>query len=120
MQYNILSTQIICFSCEYKYYFLGSAFSQKFSQLNIKEPRTSSKDVNPLDFPNLNSHFVDVPKNESETQSGVMPGWTLRMPTLILHPEHFSINDSPRNFVKEQIDKAGKDPDDNKNKSNGR
>ena len=40
------------------------------------------------------------------------------MPTLILHPEHFMINDNPRNFVKEQIDKTAKDtakiPDDKK------
>ena len=52
-----------------------------------------------------------------------MPTWTLQMPTLILDPEHFMINDSPRNFVKEQIDKATKDitktPDDNKNTSKG-
>ena len=92
--------------------------------MNIKEPRESSGDVDlPLDFPNLKSHFDDVPKNESESQSGVMPRWTLQMPTLILQPEHFMINDNPRNFVKEQIEKAVKDiakvPDDRKNISTG-
>ena len=35
-----------------------------------------------------------------------MPGWRLIQPTLILHPEHFRLNDNPRDFVKEQIDKA--------------
>ena len=58
------------------------------------------------DFPNLKSHFADIPKEESETKSGVMPGWRLIQPTLILHPEHFRLNDNPRDFVKEQIDKA--------------
>ena len=58
------------------------------------------------DFPNLKSHFADIPKEESETKSEVMPSWRLIQPTLILHPEHFRVNDNPRDFVKEQIDKA--------------
>ena len=48
---------------------------------------------------------MDLPKDESETKSGVMPNWRLIQPTLILHTEHFMVNDNPRNFVKEQIDK---------------
>ena len=91
--------------------------------MNIKELRSSLEtiDLPNVDFPNVKSHFGDIPKDESETKSSVMPSWTLKMPKLILAPEHFMVNDNPRNFVKEQIEKALKDeveiPSDNK-KSN--
>ena len=76
--------------------------------MNIKEPRSSLETINlpKVDFPNVKSHFGDIPKDESETKSGVMPSWTLKMPKLVLNPEHFMVNENPRNFVKEQIEKA--------------
>ena len=95
---------------KYKYCFIGLPFSEKFSQLNIKEPRSSfdSIDLPAGDFPNVKSHFGDISKDDSESKSGVMPSWTLKMPKLILDPEHFMINENPRNFAKEQIEKAAK------------
>merc|ERR1712136_105958 len=62
----------------------GLPFSEKFSQLNIKEPRSSLEDINQSksDFPNVKSHFRDIPKDESGTKSGVMPNWTIKMPSL--------------------------------------
>ena len=96
---------------KYKYCFIGLPFSEKFSQFNIKEPRSSfeSIDLPARDFPNVKSHFGDISKDDSKSKSGVMPSWTLKMPKLILDPEHFMINENPRNFAKEQIEKAAND-----------
>ena len=91
--------------------FLGLPFSEKFSQINIKELGSTFEDITipgTEDFPNVKSHFGDIPKDESETKSGVMPSWTLKMPKLILSPEHFMINDRSKDFVKDQIEKASK------------
>ena len=60
----------------------------------------------------MKSHFRDIPKDESGTKSGVMPNWTIKMPSLKLNPEHFMINEDPRNFVKEHFEKASEDIDD--------
>ena len=95
--------------------FLALPFSEKFSQLNIKEPRSSLQDLDvpKSEFPNVRSHFGDIPKEESETKSGIMPSWTIKMPKLILSPEHFMINENPRNFVREQIEKASEETTNN-------
>ena len=76
--------------------------------MNIKEPRSSLEDINlsASDFPNVKSHFGDLSKEESGTKSGVMPSWKIKMPSLKLTPEHFMINEEPRNFVKEHFEKA--------------
>lgn len=111
--------------CKYKYCFTGLPFSEKFSQLNIKELRSSLEtiDLPNDDFPNVKSHFGDIPKDESETKSGVMPSWTLKRPELKLNPEHFRFNENPRNFVKEHFENALKDeglaPNENKKTSEG-
>ena len=41
-----------------------------------------------------------------------MPNWTIKMPSLKLNPEHFMINEDPRNFVKEHFAKASEQSDD--------
>ena len=41
-----------------------------------------------------------------------MPNWTIKMPSLKLNPEHFMINEDPRNFVKEHFEKASEKSDD--------
>ena len=87
-------------------------FSETFSQINVKELGSTFEHITipgTDDFPNVKSHFGDISKDESETKSGVMPSWTLKMPKLILNPEHFMINDRSRDFVKDQIEKASKD-----------
>ena len=115
----MLEILIICFTNKAKSQpfnntniFLGLPFSEKFSQINIKELGSTFEDITipgTEDFPNVKSHFGDIPKDESETKSGVMPSWTLKMPKLILNPEHFMINDRSKDFVKDQIEKASKD-----------
>ena len=41
-----------------------------------------------------------------------MPNWTIKLPSLKLNPEHFMINEDPRNFVKEHFAKAPEQSDD--------
>ena len=41
-----------------------------------------------------------------------MPNWTIKMPSLKLNPEHFMINEDPRNFVKEHFAKSSEQSDD--------
>ena len=51
--------------------FLGLPFSEKFSQINIKELGSTFEDITipgTEDFPNVKSHFGDIPKDESETK----------------------------------------------------
>ena len=52
---------------------------------------------------------MDVKKEESESKSGVMPKWRLFMPQLILEPEHFMLNDNPRNYIKEQLEQRSEE-----------